>query len=242
MTNKEIITMADEESQMNAYLEEIDKLESQPEDDKGYIYETPVHPFVRIGQKDKKNDQGEVLEKSGAFRFNSMTNPPKEVKVLEGIVVSLTKVRTYFKSIDDAAPTCQSRDGNSGSEERKTEKINKVDEEIYGDCKTCMLRSSFTQGFQCKEGRSYAFLEKTHGPIILNFGQSGINQWRMFYTYLQSLKKKTLPLHIFNIKISLEFRTKPAEFYRPVFELISIVKPKEYEEVQKIRAKMFEQF
>lgn len=243
MTKNEIKTMTEEESQLAQYLEEMDKLGDVADDREGYIYEAPVHPFVRIRQKDLKNkDTGEVLVKSGAFTFGSMVNPPTEVKVLEGVVVSLTKVRTYFKSIDDAAPTCQSRDGNSGSEERKTENINGSNEEVYGDCRTCVLRSSFIPGFQCKEGRSFAFLEKTYGPIILGFGQSGINPWRMFHTYLQSLKKETLPLHIFKIKVSLEFRTKPAEFYRPQFELAGIINKKELEEVKKIRTKMFEEF
>lgn len=242
MTKTEIQKMTEEESQLQAYLEAMEQLDIQADDNRGYIYEAPVNPFVRIGQKDIKDGDGNTLVKSGAFRFSAMVNPPTEVKELEGIIVSLTKTRTYFKTSGDASPTCQSRDGISGSEKRDTVKINNVSGEIYGSCNNCVLRSSFTPGFECKEGRTFAFIDKEHGPIILSFSKSGINKWRQFYTFLQSLKKKTLPLHIFKIKITLEFMTKPFEYYRPEFKLIDIVTPEEFAEFQEIRTKMFEGF
>lgn len=187
-------------------------------------YEKPKILFLRLRQKDLKDETGKkIVRSAGGFRTGKVTDLAfDDREELNITVLGYRNTRTYFENLDDSKPTCDTNDAVRGSRERE---LNKDGRAVYGLCATCWYSqwgSEENNRQKCREGRDIFAIDWAHErPIILSLGPSSLRGWNDFSDFVADQARRfkdakgRIPtiFHMLRVTVGAEYRDKPSAHF-----------------------------
>lgn len=216
--------------------------------------EAPIFPYIKIRQKDPKDENSTIEWKKGWWMASNTPTPVNDAEPpLIAIVLFWSKVRTYFEE-NAETPYCKSLDGLTGSL--------KTPETFNGTCvdklgnPVCPFACWDVSGAKdnrprCKEGRNLYAYSYIHGPCIIRLGTSALKTWRAFDNVMKTQKVKTasgavvrIPYHLTVLEFHTQRVIRPGfdPYYIPDIRISEIVKDKDTLDVMRELLKSKEQY
>ncbi|MCK5613765.1 hypothetical protein KAR91_68505 [Candidatus Pacearchaeota archaeon] len=213
-------------------------------DTKGFEEAVSSIPYIRIAQKDLKDEgSGDVLIPAGGFRMDLRSVPDiPDVDGQEGLILTVCfdqNVRTYWKDLNDTHPACRSGDRIKG------------EGEPGGYCLNCPLsvwgsgKSGPTGPGDCKnEIKLFCLDHNTLGMFyIFTLGPSGLRPYDDLKQAVSrqkvpiAKKQVSIPLFYKKIHVKTQYKLEPQGHYIPLFTIVGDVTPEQAKEIKSLRSK-----
>ena len=188
--------------------------------------EPQKYPYLSIRQKDPREETG-IIWKKGWWKVANAPETDDIEPPLKVVILFWARSRRYFRDGDDS-PYCKSIDGRLGTLI--------TDETAHGHCSECQY-NQWENGNRppCAEGRSLYCFHQDLGPVIVQFGRSGIKPWQAFDNIMAVKKVKgpggkiiRIPWHLNIIELHTKKVTKKSydPYWEPEIRHIGIIQDK----------------
>lgn len=193
----------------------------------GYDAPTTKFAFVRIRQKDEKNEKGRTVRPAGNFMITDKSIDKELTDDIEGSVgltvtlIADTHSRAFWENLTDPAPRCKSNNGIVGVGNPG------------GDCASCKYGRWNNDPTAAEKrpacGLNYNILAFDHNNkmiYILNLGRSGLAPLDNFKRQVDRFRIKAggqerrVPMHFLIVRVTTAFKQNIGQYYVPEFQIV----------------------